>query len=212
MTGITNKNNKGLQPVASLTEYFMNSVGEAMENNNVVVDSHTAHYVVNLLTIFSRSEALYEQSAHGPQIKPLALMLADATQASSEAERNFILQRLGDISLFIAGFFADGLKTSPVDVDYYIHMGGGAYYSLSAYIRGTVRGRAYGAIFKELAENFQPIVDVLNEVRDSARSIDDEHILRLYELWIKTGSRRAARLLGELGVQPTKQACVHYEH
>lgn len=212
MTNIADQSNKGLVPITNLTEYFMHSVDEAMETNNVVVNDHTAHYVVNLLTLFSRSEALYEQSEEGPQFKPLALMLADAAQASSEEERNFTLQRLGDISLFIAGFFADSLQHSPVDMDYYVHMGGGAYHSLSLHIRGTVRGRAFGGVFTELAENFQSIVDVLNEVRDSARSISDEHILRLYEIWLKTGSARAARLLGELGVQPTHQAWEAYEH
>jgi hypothetical protein len=212
MTGENKQFDSDLQPVVSLAEYFMNSVDAAMEKNNVVVDEHTAHYVVNLLTIFSRSEAFYESWTGRRKIRPLALMLADAADASSEKERNFILQRLGDISLFIAGFFADSLQTSPVDVDYYIHMGGGAYQSLSLHIRGTFHGRAYGGVFEELADNFQPIVDVLNEVRDSARATNDEQILRLYEVWLKTGSSRAARLLGELGVQPVTQAWDRYEH
>jgi len=31
-----------------------------MSANNVSVDHQTSHYVVNLLTLFARSEALYE--------------------------------------------------------------------------------------------------------------------------------------------------------
>jgi len=209
---MTDQLNTGLLPVTSLTEYFMNSIDEAMEVNNVVIDEHTTHYVVNLLTLFARSEALYDGADEGEHLKPLALMLSHALDAPSDEERNYGLQRMGDISLFIAGFFADGLQRSPVDIDYYINMGGGAYHSLSVHIRGTVKGQAFGGVFTELASKFQSIVDVLNEVRDSAQSISDERILRLYELWLKTGSQRAARLLGNLGVQPVQQSWADYEH
>jgi hypothetical protein len=209
---MTDQQNTDLLPVTSLTEYFMNSIDEAMELNSVDIDEHTAHYVVNLLTLFARSEALYHGADESHHLKPLALMLSHALDAPSEEERNFSLQRMGDISLFIAGFFADGLQRSPVDVDYYINMGGGAYHSLSVHIRGTVKGQAFGSVFTELASKFHSIVDVLNEVRDSAQSISDERILRLYELWLKTGSQRAARLLGNLGVQPVQQPWAEYEH
>jgi hypothetical protein len=209
---MTDQLNTDLLPVTSLTEYFMNSIDEAMEVNNVDIDEHTAHYVVNLLTLFARSEALYHDADESRHLKPLALMLSHALDAPSEDERNFGLQRMGDISLFVAGFFADSLQRSPVDVDYYINMGGGAYHSLSVHIRGTVKGQAFGSVFMELASKFHSIVDLLNEVRDSAQSISDERILRLYELWLKTGSQRAARLLGDLGVQPVQQPWADCEH
>jgi len=43
---------------------------------------------------------------------------------------------------------------------------------------------------------------VLAEIRDSARSADDHDILRLYEVWLKTRSQRAARLLRSRGIEP----------
>jgi hypothetical protein len=201
-----------LVPVASLQEFFRDSVDAAMATNKVAVDDHTAHYVVNLLTIFSRSEALYESTTEGLRLKPLALMFADALQASTREKRNFALQRLGDVSLFIAGFFADGLRRSPVDLDYYIHMGGVAYHSLSVCVRTSVRRRAFAEVFAELGAKFQEIVDVLNEVRDSARSSRDTDVLRLYESWLKTGSRRAARLLRDQGVLPLTQPGSQSKH
>jgi len=112
----------------------------------------------------------------------------------------------------MAGFFADGLRRAPVDVDYYVYMGGGAYYSLSVHLRTTFRGRALCDVFVELAEKFQDMVDILNEMRESARAMTDENLLRTYELWVKTGSRRAARLLRKSGVYPLAQARVRYEH
>ena len=122
-------------------------------------------------------------------------MFADAVDARNDFERNHSLRRVGDVALFVAGFFADGLEKAAVDVDYYVYMGGGAYRSLSIYTRGSVRGRALAAVFDELGAKFQDVVDVLNEVRDSAQGDTDEGLLRAYELWRKTGSSRAERLL-----------------
>lgn len=199
-------------PVASLVEFFKDAVTEAMQQQKVRAADQTSYYVVNLLTLFARSEALFDPAADGPLLRPLAAMLADAVAASDSQERNFALQRLGDVSLFVAGFFGEGLASKPVDVDYYVHMGGSAYGSLSENVRGTVRGRAYGEVFAELAAKFQDFVDVLAEVRDQARASRDVDVLRLYELWLKTGSARAARLLRNAGVEPNQLLDADFKH
>jgi len=212
MAGDTRHSPEELVTIASLEEYFHDSVDAALATNRLVLDDHTMHYVVNLLTLFSRSDALYEHTEDGYRLRPLASMFADAVEASNEAERNHNLQRVGDVALFIAGFFAAGLERAAVDVDYYVYMGGGAYHSLSLHTRGTTRGRALSPVFDELAAKFQDLVDVLNEVRESARGECDTKLLRMYELWLKTGSRRAARMLREAGVYPMPQARARYEH
>lgn len=212
MVEVTTKATEELVPVTSLQEFFRDSVDAAMATNNVVLNNHTSHYVVNLLTMYSRSEALYESTDDGLQLKPLASMFSEAIGAATDAERNSILQRLGDVSLFMAGFFSDTLERATVDMDYYVYMGGGAYHSLATHMRGTVKGRAFGDVFAELADKFQDMVDVLNEVRESARGDSDSNLLRIYELWMKTGSRRAKRLLRESGVYPMKQARAPWQH
>lgn len=202
----------GLQPVSSLTEFFRDSVDAAMAANRVVLDAQTSHYVVNLLTLFARSEDFYDVGPEGPALRPLALMLADAADARSNEERHFALQRVGDVALFVAGFFDDFLQRAPVDVGYYVKMGGGAYSTLAGSIRGTLRGRVLGDVFEELGAKFTMMVDVLNEVRDSTRGHDVEDALRLYEAWMRTGSPRAARLLRELGIEPLESARTRNEH
>jgi hypothetical protein len=191
-----------IRPVANLQEFFKDSVADAMEKQGVAADDHTAYYVVNLLTLFARSEKLYDRRTDGPGPPPLALLLAEAA-AAPDAQRNLVLQRVGDTSLFVAGFFQDAFARKLVDVDYYIEMGGAAYGSLSESVRGTTRGRAFGGVFAELAAKFREFVDVLAEIRDSARAADDHDILRLYEVWLKTGSLRAARVLRSLGIEPS---------
>ena len=85
--------------VENLREYFMDSVCTAMASNRLSADDNTAHYVVNLLTLFARAEAFHDPDDTSPHRKPLALMLADALDAATVEERLFRLQRLGDISL-----------------------------------------------------------------------------------------------------------------
>ncbi|HEX9852085.1 MAG TPA: hypothetical protein VGA68_03690 [Woeseiaceae bacterium] len=191
-----------VMPVRNLRDYFRQSIDAAIDRQGVEVDSHATHYVVNLLTIFSRSEELYEDRGDMYGLRPLALMLADAVDARTAEERSFALQRIGDVALFIAGFFADSLAHKLVDLDYYIYMGGSAYGSLSDEVRGTVRGRALAGVYAELAAKFQIVVDVLNDVRDETRLTSDIDLLRTYEVWLKTGSRRAAALLRQQGVVP----------
>jgi len=199
-------------PVHNLRDYFRESIDAAIEHQGVNVDPHAAHYVVNLLTLFSRSEDLYEDHGDSYGIRPLALMMADAADAPTVADRNCSLQRIGDVALFVAGFFSDSLAHKLVDLDYYINMGGNAYGSLSEEIRGTFRGRALAGVYKELARKFQVVVDVLNEVRDGAGQSSDIDLLRTYEVWLRTGSRRAAELLKQNGVVPMSRSFSRNQH
>jgi hypothetical protein len=197
---------KPLVAVTNLREFFHDSVQTALRKQRVDVDDHTEHYVVNVLTMFARSEELYESTPEGVRIKPLARMLADASEASSAQQRDETLRRLGDVSLFIAGFFAQSFARRLVDIDYHIAMGGRAYGTLADNLRGSIRGQAFAAVFLELAQKFQRLVDVLNEVAEMAYTHTDKDILRLYEIWMKTGSPRAFAILQRLGVAPVLQS------
>ena len=198
-------------PVANLREFFKDSVHGALEKQHVAVEEQTEQYVVNVLTLFARSEALYERTPAGTRLRPLALMLCDALEARSSGERNRALQRLGDVSLFVAGFFAHSFAARLVDVDYHIAMGGRAYEALAA---ATARGsgRALSNVFAELAQKFQPLVDVLNELSDGAYTHSARDVLRLYEIWLKTGSARCYGLLKRLGVEPTRAGGSAFAH
>ncbi len=53
---------------------------------------------------------------------------------------------------------------------------------------------------------------VLNDVRNAGCAGRDQDVLRLYEAWLTTGSRRAARLLRQIGIQPLQQPGSVREH
>jgi hypothetical protein len=195
-----------VMPVHDLRDYFRTSIDEVIVEQGVELDPHATHYVVNMMTLFARSEEFYEDDGDRFGVRPLAIMLADAADAPSQEHRNQTLQRIGDVALFIAGFFADSLANKPVDVDYYICMGESAYGSLSEEVRGTFRGNAFADIYRELALKFQLLIDVLNEVRAAGCAGSDTDLLRTYEVWRKTGSKRAEKLLRQHGVVPISEA------
>jgi len=198
-------------PVANLREFFKDSLHGALTKQRVSVEDQTEHYVVNVLTLFARSEALYDSTPEGMRLRPLVALLGEALEATCRTERNRALQRLGDVSLFIAGFFAHSFAERLIDIDYAIGMGGRAYAVLAeANSRG--RARVLGAVFAELAEKFQPMVDALNEVSETSYAHSDRDTLRLYEIWLKTGSARSYALLKRLGVDPTRSGGTAFKH
>jgi hypothetical protein len=201
-----------LVAVSSLREFFRDAFHAASEHQQLHIDEQAEQYVVNLLTMFSRADALYEQTPDGLRIRPLAQMLADALEARSASERQRGLQRLGDVSLFVAGFFARSFARKLIDIDYHIAMGGNAYSSLADSLQRSLSGRCVAAVYAQLAQKFQGLVDALNEVSDMSYRHSDADILRLYEIWMKTGSPRARGLLRQLGVQPVMAGGSGREH
>lgn len=196
----------------SIKEYFHDSVNQAISNQHIEVSAETVFYLVNLLTVYSRSEHLFDKTENGIDLKPLALIYADAVNQSNTLERARLLQRLGDTALFIAGVFTDSLNRKVVDVDYYIAMGGNAYSTVSETLRGAYNNGSVKSLFDELTEKFTEFVDVLNEVSENANLSTNSDILRLYEIWIRTGSKRAAGQLRRLGIEPVDSSQPDYRH
>jgi hypothetical protein len=54
----------------------------------------------------------------------------------------------------------------------------------------------------ELSQKFLRLVDVLAEVGEHSRLGASNDLMRLYEIWARTGSVRAAGKLRSLGVEP----------
>jgi hypothetical protein len=188
----------------SLQEYFQTSISDALDNQNVEAGADTIHYVVNLLTS--------DRTRDGVMIRPLALLYAEAVGGATAEERNRALRRLGDVALFVSGVFSQSLNRCVVDIDYYVSMGGSAYSHLSETMRGTNRGKALSSIYYELASKFVAFVDVLGEVSEGSNSNNATDVLRQYEIWLRTGSARAAGRLRAAGIQPSRNASSRLRH
>lgn len=196
---------------SSLRAFFHDSLNQAIRNQGVSAQDETIWYLTNLLADFSRSERLFDHTADGRVLRPLAELYAIAAEASSETERKLVLQRLGDVALFVSGLFS-GIFTRRrrmVDVDYYIAMGGGAYAYLCGSSQQARQHASLIAIFHQLSREFARFVDVLAEVGENAFGASDRDLLRLHELWARTESPRLERKLREAGITPVRVALAH---
>ena len=177
-------------------EFFREQLSKALEHQRVATSAFTEYYLVNLLAACVRGKNV-AVAEPGYDETPLALLYIRALQAS-RAERARLLRSMGDTALFVSGFFADSLSLKLADLGYYRAMGGHAYARLS-----LEEPLPYGpSVFSELAQRFAEFADVFCEVSEASRLTNNHSVLRLYEKWLATGSRRAAVLLAERGLAP----------
>jgi hypothetical protein len=182
----------------SPVEFFKEQVEAACDRQHLRPQPLTAYYVVSLLAQFIHLDRPgATQAVHAGE--PLALTLLRAMNSGGSSQR-LSLKHVGDASLFISGFFSDSLRRSLVDVDYYVSLGGYAYRSL------VNSDDTLSPIFEELSDKFVAFVDVLSDVSARTSLTNDADLLRLYEKWVRTGSRRNGDLLVEKGIVPNASA------
>jgi hypothetical protein len=186
----------------SPVEFFKEQVEAACERQHLHPQPMTSYYVVSLLSEFTH----WQRGTSGPAVggEALGVKLLRALDSGGTMAR-LNLKQVGDTSLFISGFFSDSLRRSLVDVDYYVSLGGYAYKSL---VDGD---DTLSPIFAELAEKFVAFVDVLSEVSARTHLTNDTDLLRLYEKWLRTRSRRNGDLLAERGIVPTAAASLRVQ-
>jgi hypothetical protein len=180
-------------------EFFKEQLEKAMEHQRVSTSAFTEYYLVNLLTSCVQAETL-PGAEPGYDETPLALLYVRALEASRH-ERARLLRAMGDTALFVAGFFGDSLEGRLVDFDYYRAMGGNAYARLCREEEPVVFG---AELFGELSQRFSEFADLLAEVSEASSLTSSQSIMRLYERWVQTGSRRAAAALAQRGIAPVR--------
>jgi hypothetical protein len=183
----------------STVEFFKAQVEAACDRQQVAVQPLTSYYVVTLLSDCTRVDASAGDAVISRE--PLAIKLARALQSGGSSQRHG-LRQVGDASLLISGFFSDSIRRTLVDIDYYASIGGYAYGSLGA------TDDVLSPIFAELADKFIALVDVLTEVSERSSLSTHTDVLRLYEKWVRTGSRRNGELLAEHGIVPNESIIV----
>jgi hypothetical protein len=171
-----------------------------MGRQKVSAQPETEFYLVNLLNQFIKTDRLYMRDADGSaREEPLALMVKEALEEQSTAAQTQRFKHIGDVSLYVGGYFQDSLNRKLVDVDYYIDMGGAAYQRVAA---RTAEEEILRAVYEELAAKFAAFVEVFADVSEKTTPRTEKDLLRLYELWVRTRSERAAKALQEAGILP----------
>jgi hypothetical protein len=174
---------------ASVDEFFHEVVTEALDAADLTASEPASWYLVSLLGEFTHARLTDE---------PLGLKLAAVHE--SPGERVATLKQVGDQSLYVAGYFADSLRGSLVDVDYYVGLGQNAYAQLARSLGG---GKSIADVYGELAEQFPRFVDVLAIVRKRvamAEVSQTTDIGKLYEIWLRTRDAWVEKKLAAAGL------------
>ncbi|EKD41874.1 MAG: hypothetical protein ACD_73C00473G0002 [uncultured bacterium] len=186
---------------SSLPEFFQEQVIAAVDHQHIKLSEEVEFYLVNLLTSFTDTEKLFCQSEMGErEDKALAIQFLEAA-ASKPSQKFSMLKNLGDLSLYMSGFFSENLIKKLTGRDYYKNMGSMAYSTLSNMVF-IDRQTNLKSLFDEMACKFSSLIDVVSEVADATALNNDQNILKLYEKWQTTGSDTVLRLLNQKGIQP----------
>lgn len=185
---------------ANVESFFHESISESISSQNLDVCDETVVYLTHLLTRYVRSDQLFEEDEEGMQLKPLAVLYCNAAGARDLQARRDYLRKLGDLALFVSGWFSHTLERRRVGVNYYVQMGECAYEWLGECRAATIRDRVFAQIFQDLAAHFNEMRDVISEIHMSVETRSDSDLLGLYELWQRSGSSRAAAMLRSEGI------------
>lgn len=187
----------GLVEISSLKEFFKTLLDEAMRGRQVEVTEVTEFYLVNLLSDFAATDRLFTRQEDGrKEQEPLAVLFHRA-QLQEREEKIRTLRRLGDVSLYTAGFFSDALREKVVGPDYYIQMGGAAYGQVAELAPTSGFGQV---LYRELCEKFRALVEVLEQIAAQGLVANGpQGALKVYESYVRTGSDRLEKVLVDAG-------------
>jgi len=170
--------------------FFHDEVVRAFREEGLASGTLVEHYIVQLLASYA---------AHRIEDTPIALRMLAAAEAPLR-ERRRHLREIGDTALYLSGFWGESLADGPVDVDYYIDMGGTAYGELARGGPGWT-GDPLGDVFGALAMNFVRFVAALALVsRRMVLPASNQDIVKLYRNWQLTKSTAAGARLAAMGV------------
>ncbi|MCX5748616.1 MAG: hypothetical protein NT062_39740 [Proteobacteria bacterium] len=169
----------------SVDAYFHEVVTEALSSVKLEVSESASWYLVGLLGDFTKARLTDE---------PLGMKLVG--MQTDPGERVKTLKHVGDTSLYVAGFFAESLNRSLVDVEYYVGIGQSAYAQLARHFHA---GRSLQMIYEELADQFPLFVDVLALVRKRVDFATPD-VSKLYEIWLRTRDEWVEKKLRDAGI------------
>ena len=178
----------------NLRSIFHEEVGPAFREEGVSQRTPVEHYIVQLLAATPRSRSRTSRSR-------CSMLSGDG--APPRRERRQQLRDIGDTSLYLSGFWSDTWRRGPVDVDYYIGMGGSAYRRAGSQRAGhradgrSVQRRLRRAGRRTSSASWARWRLVSRRMAVPASNPD---VVRLYRRWQETKSESAAARLAALGV------------
>lgn len=159
--------------------FFSSKIGDATERLNTKLAPALEYYLVTLLCDFIQPENLNLEELDIFDT-PLALIYKKALETTPQMQLK-IYKRLGDVSLYMAGYFKDSLTRKIVDEKYYISMGSSAYKTASQITRIRHNENHFADMYHTLSSEFSKLVDIMAHIADDLpqQSFDESRVLNL---------------------------------
>lgn len=173
-------------------DFFYHLIGKGLCESGVKVSPCAKNYLSDLLQFYIFSDHLFSEinSSGKKQTGTLAEMYLNS-QVSQKSSRDN-LKKIGDMSLYISGFFRESLKRRVVSLDYYIQMGKNAYENLAC-----LRDRD---LFEELAHHFTDLVFAFFCIYKKSTMAHHDYIVSLVDQYMDTSSQKVAQKLSHYGI------------
>ncbi len=195
-------NAKRLTLVQQPQDFFRELITDALDQQKIQPQPETEFYLVHLLNRFMTTDVLFGKNEDGSlRQEPLAVLLQQALEEEQSRARAERFKQLGDVSLYVGGYFQESLNRKLVDVDYYIEMGAAAYLQAAVH---SPHDQTLKPVYEELGQKFAAFIEVLANVSEKTTPRSEKDILRIYELWVRTKSEKAAKALQEAGILPNE--------
>jgi hypothetical protein len=163
-----------LQNPDNLLSFFREELQAAFDDLGISPADETEAYLVHLLKGFARMKD--RQLEELGFRKPAAIMMGEAMNATGE-KRLEAYRKVGDLSLFNCGFFAEHLTRRCMSEDYYRDMGKMAYKRLDDVMSFKQPDGIFAKVYKELVVHFGVFVEAFKHLgsveNEAGKTLDD---------------------------------------
>ena len=177
-------------PVVEFTtpnDFFKAKVENAASGLQVDLSTELEFYLVNLLCEFIQPQNLKIGDMNLLDT-PLALIYKQALEAPPQMQVK-VYKKLGDISLYVAGYFQASLSRKTVGRSYYISMGSSAYQKMSNIMKNRHREMH---LLKCIAAFLKSLRLLLRSLQESVRAY--LVTTKIYTLFMKNVTRTLKNL------------------
>lgn len=185
-----------VRPAHSLLEFFRKRLHREIAELGLEPPprEETIWYLCDMLGRFSRSEHLFDYFDGQYGVRPLALIYGEALSAPSDRQRCQLLQRLGELAIFLGAFLQERYRRRGIHGDYFVGMGSGAYAYLAEHEPGNRQ------VFDELTRQFAAVLELVSAAGEPESANDSRMVLQLYSRWLQTRDPAIAARLRRMGI------------
>ena len=173
---------------------FRDYIKKELSSADSSLSCELTDYLADLLCFYLRSDRFYPSC--GPPDsgceETLVSLYGKIHSAKARREKIYLFKKMGDLSLYVSGFFRSAVEKKTVSVSYYENMGQSAY-SYIADCYGSQKN-----VFSSLSYRFRNLAESLFYIQKKSELRDNKRSVALYREYI-TGKKPAVlkRLLRE---------------